>query len=53
MANMMILPFFKSAAFIFAKRAIIGLLNSASLAKFSSGDLLTAFHYQNKSSSIN
>jgi hypothetical protein len=35
MANMMILPFFKSAAVILAKRAIVGLLNSAFFAEFS------------------
>jgi len=29
MANMMMSPFFKSAAFILAKRTIVGLLNSA------------------------
>jgi hypothetical protein len=32
---MMILPFLKSAAVILAKRAIIGLLNSATLVEFS------------------
>jgi hypothetical protein len=35
MANMMISPFFKSAAAILAKRAIVGLLNSATFAEFS------------------
>jgi hypothetical protein len=35
MANMMILPFFKSAAVILAKRAIVGLPNSATFAEFS------------------
>jgi len=38
MANIMMSPFFKSAAFILAKRAIVGLLNSANFAEFSSGD---------------
>ncbi len=41
MANMMILPFFKSAAVILAKRAIVGLLNSATFAEFSLGDMVT------------
>jgi hypothetical protein len=35
MANMMTLPFLKSAAVILAKKAIIGLLNSATFAEFS------------------
>jgi hypothetical protein len=35
MANMMLSPFFKSAAVILAKRAIVGLLNSATFAEFS------------------
>jgi hypothetical protein len=35
MANRMILPFFKSAAVILAKRAIVGLPNSATFAEFS------------------
>ena len=35
MANMMISPFFKSAAVILAKRAIAGLLNSATFSEFS------------------
>jgi len=36
MANMMILPFFKSAAaVILEKRVIVGLLNSATFAEFS------------------
>jgi hypothetical protein len=41
MVNMMILPFLKSAAVILAKRAIIGLLNSATLVEFSMGDQWT------------
>jgi hypothetical protein len=35
MANMMILPFLKSAAVLLAKSAIVGLLNSATFAEFS------------------
>ncbi len=35
MANMMISPFFKSAAVKLAKKAIVGLLNSATIAEFS------------------
>jgi hypothetical protein len=35
MANMMISPFLKSAAVVLAKRAIVGLLNSATFAEFS------------------
>jgi hypothetical protein len=35
MVNMMILPFFKSAAVVLAKRAIVGLLNSATFVEFS------------------
>jgi hypothetical protein len=35
MANMMISPFFKSAAVLLAKKAIVGLLNSATFAEFS------------------
>jgi hypothetical protein len=35
MANMMILPFLKSAAVVLAKRAIVGVMNSASFAEFS------------------
>ena len=35
MANMMISPFFMSAAIILAKKAIAGLLNSATVAEFS------------------
>jgi hypothetical protein len=35
MANMMISPFFNSAAVILAKGAIVGLLNSATFAEFS------------------
>jgi hypothetical protein len=35
MANMMMSPLFKSAAVILAKRAIVGLLNSATFAEFS------------------
>ena len=35
MANMMILPFFKSAAVVMAKRAIVSVINSASLVEFS------------------
>jgi hypothetical protein len=35
MANMVISPFLKSAADILAKRAIVGLMNSATFAEFS------------------
>jgi hypothetical protein len=43
MANMMTSPFLKSAAVVLAKRAIIGVMNSASLVEFSSGDKWTVF----------
>jgi hypothetical protein len=35
MVNMVLLPFFKLAAVIMAKRAIVGVLNSATFAEFS------------------
>jgi len=35
MANMMILPLLKSAAVILAKKAIVGVMSSASLVEFS------------------
>jgi hypothetical protein len=35
MANMMILPFLKSAAVVLAKRAIVSVMNSANLVEFS------------------
>jgi hypothetical protein len=35
MANMMMLPFSKSAAVKLAKKGIVGLLNSATFAEFS------------------
>jgi hypothetical protein len=35
MANMVLLLFLKSAAVIMAKRAIVGMLNSATFAEFS------------------
>jgi hypothetical protein len=35
MANMMILPFLKLAAVVLAKRAIVGMMNPASLVEFS------------------
>jgi hypothetical protein len=41
MANMMISPFLKSAAVVLAKRTIVGLLNSATFAEFSYGDMVT------------
>jgi hypothetical protein len=41
MANMMISPFFKSAAVKLAKKGIVSLLNSATFAEFSSGDQWT------------
>jgi hypothetical protein len=44
MANMMILPILKSAVVIFAKSAIVGLLNSATFAEFSLGDKGTEYH---------
>jgi len=37
MANMMILPFLKLAEVVLAKRAIVGMMNSASLVEFGSG----------------
>ncbi len=45
MANMTISPFLKSAAVVLAKRAIVGLLNSATFAEFSSGDQCTERDY--------
>jgi hypothetical protein len=41
MANMMISPFLKSAAVVLAKRAIVGVMNSASLVEFSWGGMVT------------
>ncbi len=42
MANMVLLPFFKSAAVIMSKRAIVGMLNSDNFAEFSLGDISAA-----------